>query len=362
MSDLNINNITDRTGSSGPVIAGVSTVSSTGAFTVPVGPTEMRGGRGRGLIGGGGYPSGVTGVDYIEIATTGNGNDFGDLLTGDYGRASFSSSIRGVVGGGAGGSITNAIEYNIISSQGGSHDFGDLNIGKRFMNATGNNSRGTWMGGSSPSSPNGTRWGYGITIQYNEIATTGNAMDFGDMTEARSHNPSLSSPTRGITAGDQGFSPSGSTDGTGATSKSIEFITFATRGNGTLFGELTSSASDEIRAGASCSSNTRGVFAGSNPGNPSPANVSNVIEYITIATLGNSIDFGDLLAACTSPIGTSNNVRGVFAGGYISPAEINTIQYITIATTGDASDFGDLVNAKGYIPVALSDSHGGIGD
>ena len=44
MSDLNINNITDRTGSCGPVIAGVSTVSSTGAFVVPVGPTEMRGG------------------------------------------------------------------------------------------------------------------------------------------------------------------------------------------------------------------------------------------------------------------------------------------------------------------------------
>ena len=36
MSDLKINNITDRTGDSQPVIAGVSTVSSTGAFTVPV--------------------------------------------------------------------------------------------------------------------------------------------------------------------------------------------------------------------------------------------------------------------------------------------------------------------------------------
>ena len=360
MSDLNINNITDRTGDSGPVIAGVSTVSSTVAFTVPVGPTEMRGGRGRGILAGGGYPSATTGMDYIDIATTGNGVDWGDLITGGYGRASFSSSTRGVVGGGAGGSYVATIEYQTISSSGGTADFGDLNIGKRFMNATGNNSRGTWMGGSSPSSPNGTRWRYGITIQYNEIAHTGNAMDFGDMTESRSHNMSLSSPTRGITAGDQGFSPSGSTDGTGATSKSIEFITFATRGNGTLFGELTSSASDEIRAGASCSSNTRGVFAGSNPGNPSPANVSNVIEYITIATLGNSIDFGDLTAAMTSGRGTSNSVRGVFAGGYIS-GEINTIQYITIATTGDASDFGDLVNAKGYIPVALSDSHGGLG-
>ena len=53
MSDLKINNITDRVGTSGPVIAGVSTVTSTGAFTVPVGPTEYRGGRGRGLFAGG---------------------------------------------------------------------------------------------------------------------------------------------------------------------------------------------------------------------------------------------------------------------------------------------------------------------
>ena len=44
MSDLKINNITNRVGDSGPVIAGVSTVTGTGAFTVPVGPTEMRGG------------------------------------------------------------------------------------------------------------------------------------------------------------------------------------------------------------------------------------------------------------------------------------------------------------------------------
>ena len=357
MADFNVNHITSKDGKSGTSFVGVTTVSSTGAMRIPSGPTEHRGGRGRGLIGGGGYPSGVTGVDYIEIATTGNGNDFGDLLTGDYGRASFSSATRGVIGGGAGGSVTEAVEYNTISSQGGSHDFGDLNVGKRFMNATGNNSRGTWMGGSAPTD----KHRYGSTIQYNEIAHTGNAMDFGMMTEARSHNMSLSSATRGITAGDQGFSPYGSTDGTGATSKTIEFITFATRGNGTLFGELTSSTSDEIRAGASCSSNTRGVFAGSNPGNPAPNNVSNVIEYITIATLGNSIDFGDLTRAMTSGRGTSNNVRGVFAGGYISPAEINTIQYITIASTGNAADFGDLVNAKGYIPVALSDSHGGLG-
>ncbi len=65
MSDLKINNITDRTGDSGPVIAGVSTVSTTGAFTVPVGPTEYRGGRGRGVIGGQGWTANIEGL--VEI-------------------------------------------------------------------------------------------------------------------------------------------------------------------------------------------------------------------------------------------------------------------------------------------------------
>jgi len=354
MSDLRINNITDRTGDTGPVIAGVSTVSSTGAFTVPVGPTEMRGGRGRAIIGAGGFPSGTNAMDYIDIATTGNGVDWGDLITGNYGRGSFSSSTRGVVGGGSGPSYVATVEYQTISSSGGTAEFGDLNIGKRFMRATGNNSRGTWMGGQRPSSDLDR---YGRIIEYHEIATTGNASYFGDMTEGRSANPTCSSPIRGITAGDQGYSPY---TGVAAERKNIEYITFATRGNGTLFGELTSS---EImaRSGGALSSHTRGIFAGSNPGSPSPANKSEIIEYITIATLGNSIDFGDLTAACNSLMGTSNNTRGVFAGGYIhATGEVNTIQYITIGTLGNAKDFGDLSGAKGYLPVAYSDSHGGI--
>ena len=350
MSDLKINNITDRTGDSGPVIAGVSTVTSKGAFTVPVGPTEMRGGRGRALIGAGGYPSGTTGVDYIDIPTTGNGNDFGDLINGDYGRGSFSSATRGVIGGGAGSPYVNAIEYNTISSQGGSQDFGDLTIGRRFMRGTSNNTRGTWMGGGRPSTDKDV---YSIKIDYNEIATTGNALDFGDMVEGRSANATLSSPTRGITAGDQGYSPY---TGVAAIQKSIEFITFATRGNGTLFGEL-SSTRQSLQG---LSSHTRGVFGGGNPGSPAPNNKTDIMEYITIATLGNVIDFGNLTSAMSSQMGTSNNTRGIFAGGYTAPAEVNTIQYITIASLGNATDFGDLVNSKGYLPVALSDSHGGL--
>ena len=53
MSDLRINNITDRSGNSGPIFAGISTVSTSAFMVMPSGPTEFRGGRGRGVFGGG---------------------------------------------------------------------------------------------------------------------------------------------------------------------------------------------------------------------------------------------------------------------------------------------------------------------
>ena len=77
MSELRINNITDRAGSSGPIIAGVSTVTSTSHMVMPSGPTEMRGGRGRGIIWLNSAPSTKT-LNKFEIATIGNADDFGD--------------------------------------------------------------------------------------------------------------------------------------------------------------------------------------------------------------------------------------------------------------------------------------------
>ena len=104
----------------------------------------------------------------------------------------------------------------------------------------------------------------------------------------------------------------------------------------------------------SCSSTTRGVWAGGG------APLSNTIDFITMASLGNATDFGDLTAAYSQLRGLSNSIRGVFGGGYISPAETNLMSYITIASTGNAQDFGDLSDAR-YGPAPFSDSHGGLG-
>ena len=84
----------------------------------------------------------------------------------------------------------------------------------------------------------------------------------------------------------------------------------------------------------------------------------NVIQYITTASTGNATDFGDLTAARDYGMAASTRIRGVFGGGY-SPGTSNVIDYITIASTGDAADFGDLVTA-GQRFAGSSDSHGGL--
>jgi hypothetical protein len=108
---------------------------------------------------------------------------------------------------------------------------------------------------------------------------------------------------------------------------------------------------------AGCSSNTRGITSGGDAG-ASAGYAQNNIDYVTIASAGNATDFGDLTAAKSNHRGTSNSTRGVFAGGY-SSGNLDVIEYITIGSTGNATDFGDLTVARTSAE-AMSGSHGGI--
>ena len=69
--------------------------------------------------------------------------------------------------------------------------------------------------------------------------------------------------------------------------------------------------------------------------------VDNRIYYNTIATTGDSTDFGDLTAAKSKMTGVANFTRGISAGGQ-TPTKINVIEYVTVMSTGNAADFGDL--------------------
>ena len=104
------------------------------------------------------------------------------------------------------------------------------------------------------------------------------------------------------------------------------------------------------------------IAGGDDNGDGNPVN--NNIQFCTIATTGNALDFGDLTSVAQGVHAMSNSVRACFAMGNIGyhagNTQRNVIDFVQIATTGNAQDFGDLGQARRGI-TALSDSHGGLG-
>ena len=248
---------------------------------------------------------------------------------------------RGLVGGGY---VTpspgkrNDIDYFNISSTGGSIDFGTLSESRYWISSHASRTRGIWGGGGvHPSSPNKSN-----TIDYVTIASTGNATNFGDLTVARYGTSSCSNQTRGIFAG--GYEVPNSTLDT------IDYITIATTGDAKDFGNL-SVAGYYFTA---CASSTRGVFLQRRSGSSPSYTYHNTIDYVTISTQGNAADFGDATATGSSNCAASNSTRGILAGN--ENGTVDTIQYVTISTLGNAADFGDLLSSGLFACAAAASS------
>ena len=293
-----------------------------------------------GLFGGGNSGANGNVIDYINIGTTGNSTDFGDLTQTMGTLTAFASSTRGVFGGGntpATGTVINTISYVTIASVGNATDFGDLTVARSSLGGCSSATRGLFGSGSTTTSTGGRT----NEIEYVTIASTGNAIDFGDVTVARFALVGCSSPTRGVFGGGT----------TGSFQNIIDYVTIASTGDATDFGDLT----QLVYALASCSSSTRGIFAGGFESTTGGQD-TNVISYITIASTGNATDFGDLTVARRRLAGCSSSTRGVFAGG---AGESNVMDYITIASPGNATDFGDLLVGRGEL-AGCSNGHGGL--
>jgi hypothetical protein len=142
----------------------------------------------RAVFGGGHGP--VNTIEYIEVATTGNASDFGDLTVSRKALASFASNSRGIWAGGE-SSEYDTIDYITFSTTGNASDFGDMTAAQIRLAGCGSVTRGLMGGGQRPSSSTNV-------IEYVTIASTGNAQDFGDLTVARYRLASSSSPTRGV--------------------------------------------------------------------------------------------------------------------------------------------------------------------
>ena len=272
-------------------------------------------------------------VDMITIPTAGNAVDFCNDFEARRGNRGGASRTRGVTAGGSSSHPrSNTISFVTFSTQSDAQDFGDLGSSRTTAGAS-NQTRCLFMGGEGAP-------GNRDRIDAITIATTGSVFDFGNLTGTDAGGASFSSPTRGIYMG-----------GTGDTDN-MQFVTIASQGDATDFGTLPASAVSTYASGASNS--TRGLkMGGYDP-------FSNSIHFMTISTLGNMQEFGDLSVngGITSAVGDA--VRAVKFGRYKSPgAQDGTIDYVNFSTTGDAVDFGDMATTR-YNGGAISNGHGGL--
>ena len=183
-------------------------------------------------------------------------------------------------------------------------------------------------------------------IEFFLASTGGTTTNFGELFFDVWTAQGSSNHIRGIHGGGNSPSP-GKTN-------TISYITIASEGDAIDFGDF----SQQSTGGITVTSSTRAVCALGGQG----GTYINNIEYVEIMTLGNALDFGDLtFVRSGNGGGCSNGIRGLFMGGYTSPSLVGTadISSITIASKGNATKFGDLI-VEAYARAGFSNSVRGI--
>ena len=307
-----------------------------------IGPTyagSTSGTGARAIWAGGLNPSVVSDIDFLTISTLGNAQDFGDLTTAQYNSGTTSDRTRGILAGGRTPSFHQNIDFITISSTGNAVDSGSDLLATYNPAALASSTRGVFGITSGPA--------YSNAIDYITIQSIGTAVDFGDLTDARGYGGALSSSTRGLYLGGIDTNPPSTVFNI------IDYITIASLGNAVDFGDMTNVA---LVNGCAANS-TRGLCFGGSPDNSA---CINVINFVTIATLGNAVDFGDIGAGASKQTSAASSpTRAVVALGIVCPAKVNTAEYVEISTTGNSIDFGDMITTS-TDRRATSNAHGGL--
>ncbi len=248
-----------------------------------------------------------------------NGNEWRQFTYQSDIKSSPSSRGRGILAGGydpvASASNQDHIGFINIASEGNALDFGNLGTGRQTRGAS-SSTRGLISYGYV--SPTGTN-----IIEYITIASAGNGIDFGDGTIQRRNHAALSSSTRACFGG--GESPS--------QTNVIDYVEIGTLGNALDFGDL---AATKVGCNGMASP-VRGLIHGSELSNKT-------IEMITIASKGDAVFFGEMDDTRRGCGSCSNSIRGLVAGGYNDHQRVSLISKITIASEGNMSSFGDLTS------------------
>ena len=244
------------------------------------------------------------------------GNNWATVNTFTEMQNSPSNRGRGIAAGGEG--FNDNIQFVNIQSLGNALDFGVLTASRANAGAVSSGIRGIYAGGEPATD----------LIQYITIASQGDAIDFdGNLTANRRFVTGCSSSTRGVFMG--GSEPT--------RVNKIEYIEMGTAGvNAADFGDLTEAK--DCGGGGSWSNGTRGGVMGGTPGNFVD------IEVVTIASLGNAVKFGEAINSRHNQACASNSVRAIAGGG--SPETVRIIQFFTMASDGNATFFGDLTAGR----------------
>ena len=250
-------------------------------------------------------------------------------LVKGYGWGSVPSSSlidRGLFFGGGNASQVSTIDYVTISTTGNAINFGNLTASRSSIGASGNGTRTIAVGGQE----GGTQT---TKIEYVSPATTGNAITFGSAAK-RSAAYVVGNDTIVVAGG--GYNDTG-----GGWITSVEYVTIATTGNATSWGATLDFGAG---GGAASGSTTRGVFhAGSKSGTYNDKH-----WYVTFATTGVVNSFGNDTGR-QQIFGGSSNTRSVYgAGRGPDSSQPASVRYLTIATTGSFASFGSLSQQGTY--------------
>ena len=284
-------------------------------------------------------------IDFFTIQTQGNAEDFGDLSTSCYSKGVVCDGTRVIAAGGRTPSFVQDIHFFTISSVGDTVADSGFNLNNtENPNALSDSVRGLFAITSGSA--------YKNAIDYITIQSIGTAQDFGDLTDIRGYGAALASKTRGcFIGGIDTTQPAPDVD-----IDVIDFVTIRSTGNATDFGNLTNAVSNHGAA----SNAVRGIVCGGTPDNQST--VLNNIQFITIATTGNAVDFGDLLNVSIAGCTVANSTRFVHHRSRTNSGDgsrVNILEFAEIASTGNTQDFGDLVDDQSDRD-GISNGHGGL--
>jgi len=245
---------------------------------------------------------------------------------------------RAVIMGGVGNgddanevSVTDYILYKTMASDSNTSQFGQLIVDRDLAKGSGSNGSRIVIGGGRQANGGAT---YLEDMEYVTAASTGGGTDFGNLVDS---------------AGQGG--PDGASNGTlcffnggndGNHNNDMEYVTIASTGNGTDAGNL----GQGMGGHATSNGDSKYLIVGGFDGG-----IRDEVEQNNFSTSANASDYGNVGTVASAHSGTAcSTTRVVIAGGYVSAwVHGNNIHWFPVASSADSTDAADLHVAMKHV-------------